>query len=67
MKSLSKQEKDKDKDKNSTAHFLSPNFRKGVVKEKKDKEKDEKESDFKLNLINVENENEEGIKKSKEK
>ena len=67
MNLLSKQEKDKDKDKNSTARFLSPNFRKGVIKEKKDKEKDEKESDFKINLINVENENEGGVKKSKEK
>ena len=50
-------DRDKDKDKKNKTRFLSPSFRKGVVKEKKEKEEDEGE--FKINLINVEDDNEE--------
>ena len=54
-----KKDKDRDKEKKSKTRYLSPSFRKGVVKEKKE---DEEEGEFKINLINadVEEENEEG-------
>ena len=57
--SNSKKEKDKDKEKKNKSRYLSPSFRKGVVKEKKE---DEEEGEFKINLINadIEEENEEG-------
>ena len=45
----------KDKEKSSKGRFLSPSFRKGVVKEKKE---DEEESDFKINLIKADDEEE---------
>ena len=57
--------KDKDKDKKNKAHFLSPSFRKGVVKEKNDKEEDDGE--FKIKLINAEDDNEEEEPKSPKK
>ena len=44
-------EKDKDKEKKSKQRYLSPSFRKGAVKEKKEEEDD---SDFKINLISAE-------------
>jgi serine/threonine protein phosphatase PrpC len=59
MKSSKKDsDKGKDKEKKSKARFLSPSFRKGVVKEKKEEEDD---GEFKINLINadVEDDNEE--------
>ena len=54
-----KKDKDRDKEKKSKTRYLSPSFRKGVVKEKKE---DEEEGEFKINLINadIEEENEEG-------
>ena len=47
--------RDKDKEKSSKGRYLSPSFRKGVVKDKKD---DEEESDFKINLIKADDEEE---------
>jgi len=41
----------KDKEKSNKGRYLSPSFRKGVVKDKKE-EKDEDDGDFKINLIN---------------
>ena len=57
--SNSKKENDKDNEKKNKTRYLSPSFRKGVVKEKKEEEDD---GDFKINLINadVEDDNEEG-------
>ena len=54
-----KKDKDKDKEKKNKTRYLSPSFRKGVVKEQKE---DEEEGEFKINLINVdvEEENEDG-------
>ena len=51
--------KDKDNEKKNKTRYLSPSFRKGVVKEKKE---EEDEGEFKINLINadVEDDNEEG-------
>ena len=43
---------EKEKDKKSKDRFLSPSFRKGVVKEKKE---DEDDGEFKINLIAAEN------------
>ena len=63
--SNNKKDKEKDKDKKNKARFLSPSFRKGVVKEKKDKEEDDGE--FKINLINAEDDNEEEEPKSPKK
>ena len=40
--------KDKEKDKKNKQRYLSPSFRKGAVKEKKEEEDD---GDFKINLI----------------
>ena len=48
--------RDKDKEKSSKGRYLSPSFRKGVVKDKKDDE--EEESDFKINLIKADDEEE---------
>jgi len=59
MKSSKKDsDKGKDKEKKNKTRFLSPSFRKGVVKEKKEEEDD---GEFKINLINadVEDDNEE--------
>ena len=57
--SNSKKENDKDNEKKNKTRYLSPSFRKGVVKEKKEEEDD---GDFKINLIkaDVEDDNEEG-------
>ena len=57
--SNSKKENDKDNEKKNKTRYLSPSFRKGVVKEKKE---DEDDGEFKINLINadVEDDNEEG-------
>ena len=58
MKSSKKDsDKGKDKEKKNKTRFLSPSFRKGVVKEKKE----EDDGEFKINLINadVEDDNEE--------
>ncbi len=46
-----KGEKEKDKDKKSKGRFLSPSFRKGAVKEKKEEEDD---GEFKINLFSAE-------------
>ena len=48
--------KDKDKDKKNKGRFLSPSFRKGVVKEKKE---DDDDGGFKINLISAEAEDDE--------
>ena len=59
MKSSKKDsDKGKDKEKKNKTRYLSPSFRKGVVKEKKE---EEDEGEFKINLINadVEDDNEE--------
>ena len=48
-------EKDKDKDKKNKGRYLSPSFRKGVVKEKKE---DDDDGGFKINLISAEQEDE---------
>ena len=58
MKSSKKDsDKGKDKEKKNKTRFLSPSFRKGVVKEKKE----EDDGEFKINLINadIEDDNEE--------
>ena len=44
-------EKEKDKDKKNKGRFLSPSFRKGVVKDKKE---DDDDGGFKINLISAE-------------
>ena len=46
----------KDKEKEKKVRYLSPSFRKGVVKEKKE---EEEESDFKINLIKADDEDDE--------
>ena len=46
----------KDKEKEKKVRYLSPSFRKGVVKEKKE---EEEESDFKINLIKADDDNDE--------
>ena len=59
MKSSKKDsDRGKDKEKKNKTRFLSPSFRKGVVKEKKEEEDD---GEFKINLINadIEDDNEE--------
>ena len=45
----------KDKEKSSKGRYLSPSFRKGVVKEKKE---DDDDGDFKINLIKADDEEE---------
>ena len=47
--------KDKEKEKSSKGRYLSPSFRKGVVKDKKE---DEDDGDFKINLIKADDEEE---------
>ena len=54
--------KDKEKEKKNKQRFLSPSFRKGVVKEKKE---EEEEGEFKINLINAEIDDEEEKEESK--
>ena len=49
-------EKEKDKDKKNKGRFLSPSFRKGVVKDKKE---DDDDGGFKINLISAEAEDDE--------
>ena len=49
-------DKDKDKEKKNKARFLSPSFRKGVVKDKKGNDDD---GGFKINLISAEPEDDE--------
>ena len=46
----------KDKEKEKKVRYLSPSFRKGVVKEKKE---EEEESDFKINLIKADDDDDE--------
>ena len=53
--------KDKEKEKSTKGRYLSPSFRKGVVKEKKE---DDDDGDFKINLIKADDE-EEDEKESK--
>ena len=55
MKSGSKKEKDKDKEIKNKARYLSPSFRKGAVKEKKEEDDD---GGFKINLISAEDDEE---------
>ena len=52
---------EKEKDKKSKDRFLSPSFRKGVVKDKKEEEDD---GEFKINLIAAENEEDDDESKS---
>ena len=47
--------KDKEKEKSTKGRYLSPSFRKGVVKEKKE---DDDDGDFKINLIKADDEEE---------
>ena len=47
----------KDKEKSNKGRYLSPSFRKGVVKDKKE-EKDEDDGDFKINLIKADDDEE---------
>ena len=54
-------EKDKDKDKKNKGRFLSPSFRKGAVKDKKEEEED---GDFKIDLIAAENDEDDEEPKS---
>ena len=58
MKPASSSKKEKDKDKKNKGRFLSPSFRKGAVKDKKEKENEDGD-EFKINLMNAEEENEE--------
>ena len=46
--------KDKEKEKKSKQRYLSPSFRKGAVKEKKEGDNDDDDGDFKINLISAE-------------
>ena len=55
-----KSEKEKDKDKKHKNRYLSPSFRKGAVKEKKE----EDEGGFKINLIAAENDDDDEDTKS---
>ena len=52
----------KDKEKSGKGRFLSPSFRKGMVKEKKE---EEEEGDFKINLIKAGDDEEEDEKETK--
>ena len=47
--------KDKDKEKSNKGRYLSPSFRKGVVKDKKEEDDD---GDFKINLIKADDDEE---------
>ena len=51
----------KDKEKEKKVRYLSPSFKKGVVKEKKE-DPNEEESDFKINLIKADDDEEEDEK-----
>ena len=53
---------EKEKDKKGKDRFLSPSFRKGVVKDKKEEEDD---GEFKINLIAAENDDDGEESKSK--
>ena len=53
---MKEKEKEKDKDKKNKGRYLSPSFRKGVVKEKKE---DDDDGGFKINLISAEPEDDE--------
>ena len=55
--------KDKEKEKNSKVRYLSPSFRKGVVKEKK--EEDDDDGGFKINLIKADDDDEDEKEASK--
>ena len=58
--------KDKDKEKNAKGRYLSPSFRKGVVKEKK--EEDDDDNGFKINLMKADDdEDEKDVSKSPSK
>ena len=58
--------KDKDKEKNAKGRYLSPSFRKGVVKEKKEEDNDD--DGFKINLIKADDdEDEKDVSKSPSK
>ena len=58
--------KDKDKDKNAKGRYLSPSFRKGVVKEKKEEDNDD--DGFKINLMKADDdEDEKDVSKSPSK
>ena len=58
--------KDKEKEKSTKGRYLSPSFRKGVVKEKdKKEEKTEDDGDFKINLMKVEDDEEDEKEDSK--
>ena len=55
--------KDKDKDKSNKGRYLSPSFRKGVVKDKKE-DNNEDDGEFKINLIKADDDDEEDSKSS---
>jgi hypothetical protein len=55
-----KNDKEKNKDKKNKGRYLSPSFRKGAVKEKKE----EDEGGFKINLIAAENDDDDEDTKS---
>ena len=58
--------KDKDKEKNGKGRYLSPSFRKGVVKEKKEEDNDD--DGFKINLMKADDdEDEKDVSKSPSK
>ena len=58
--------KEKDKDKNAKGRYLSPSFRKGVVKEKKEEDNDD--DGFKINLMKADDdEDEKDVSKSPSK
>ena len=48
----------KDKEKSNKGRYLSPSFRKGVVRDKKEEKNDEDDGDFKINLLKVEDDDE---------
>ena len=54
--------KDKDKEKDKKGRYLSPSFRKGVVKDKKE---DDDEGDFKINLIKADDDDDDEKDNSK--
>ena len=48
----------KDKEKSNKGRYLSPSFRKGVVKDKKEEKNEDDDGDFKINLMKVDDEEE---------
>ena len=54
----------KDKEKSNKGRYLSPSFRKGMVKDKKE-EKDDDDGDFKINLIKADDDEEDEKEDSK--